>query len=521
MGIYLNPGAGAFEEAINSKIYIDKTGMINFLNDCLNTQQKYVCVSRPRRFGKSTAANMISAYYDKSVDGSIFNGYEISENDGMKYQGLFNVLHLNMQNFLSRTGSMSELLEYLNKRVGRDIRKGFMDQKLSEYDSLPELMEDIYGETGDKFVVVIDEWDCIFREEKNDSDAQKMYLDFLRDWLKDKPYIALAYMTGILPIKKYGTHSALNMFDEYSMENPGQLAEYVGFTTDEVTDLCNRYNMNLDDCRYWYDGYWFSSCGHIYNPRSIVKTMLDGTYDDYWNQTETFEALRIYIDMNMDGLHDKVEALMAGDQVVIDTSHFQNDMTTFEDADDVLTLLIHLGYVGYDREKSAIFIPNHELQIEFRAAMGRDKWAGVLSAINDSTKLLADTWNMDSDAVASGIEKAHQETSHLQYNDENALSYTVSLAYYAARQYYTIVRELPTGKGFADLTFIPRKKYPDKPAMVIELKWDQSADTAISQIKRKQYTDALQEYKGNILLVGISYDKQTKKHTCVIDEDMK
>lgn len=512
-----------FMRARNSEIFVDKSDILSVLNSKLNTEQEYVCVSRPRRFGKSITANMVAAYYDKNCHvEKDFQGLKIMEEPSVPgHANRYNVIKINMQDFLSRTENISGMLVRLQKRVLREITAEYPDVDYFDRNSLTDCLEDVYSETSCPYVIVIDEWDCIFREFPHDTEAQKLYLDFLRDWLKDKSYISLVYMTGILPIKKYGTHSALNMFTEYSMENPGEMAGFVGFTENEVGALCHRYGMDPDECHHWYDGYYFPQCGHIFNPKSIVSAMLSGTFDDYWNKTETYEALKIYIDMNYDGLKDKLVALLAGARVPIDPGHFQNDMTTFSSADDVLTLLIHLGYLGFDFETRDVFIPNREIQMEFVRAMDDNRWDALQKAVRQSVQLLQDVWNKNADAVADGIEQAHLETSHLQYNDENALSYTVSLALYAARQYYSVVRELPSGRGFADLTFIPRPRYMDKPAMIVELKWDKNAETAIRQIHEKQYTGALTDYRKNMLLVGITYDRKTKKHTCVIEESQE
>ena len=519
MGTYLNPGVDRYEEALRSQIYVDKSGLLSCVNQMIGTMQKYICVSRPRRFGKSVTADMVSAYYDRTVDGhSVFPDHLISKTDSYEeHMNQYDVLKINMQDFLGSAGP-EEFISRLQKRLLWELMQAYPDTDYFDSTNLIRSMNDLYTQKKCRFVIIIDEWDCIFREYPHDERAQKKYLDFLRDWLKDKPYVALAYMTGILPIKKYGTHSALNMFTEYSMENPGILSKYVGFTEEEVSGLCERYHMDLQECNSWYDGYLFHGM-HVYNPDSIVKTMLSGIYDDYWNQTETYEALKVYIDMNYDGLRDSIIRMMAGDHVRINTGSFQNDMTTFSNADDVMTLLVHLGYLGYSMEDGTAFIPNHEIMKEFvTATTASNPWNEVIHSLKYSDEFLKAAWNQDEEAVAEGIAKAHLETSHLQYNDENALSYTVSLAYYAARQYYTVVRELPTGKGFADLAFIPRKKYADKPAMLVELKWDQSASTAISQIHEKQYPEGLKEYAGNLLLVGISYDKETRQHQCVIEK---
>ena len=346
-------------------------------------------------------------------------------------------------------------------------------------------------------------------------------LDFLRNLIKDKAYIHLAYMTGILPIKKYGTHSALNMFDEFSMLDPGPLASYVGFTEEEVQRLCERYQMDMTEVKSWYDGYSFEQESSVYSPRSVVNCMRFRKIGNYWNQTETFEALQMYIDMNFDGLRDDVLSMLAGEHVPVNTGSFTNDMTTFRTEDDVLTLLIHLGYLGYDAENRCIFIPNNEVRAEYVNAITVSDWGEVSKALKNSADTLKAIWQKCPEKVANGIRAAHFETAHIQYNDENALSYTISLALYAARNFYTIQRELPGSKGFADLVFLPRKRFPDKPALVVELKWDKSAAGAIQQIKEKEYCKSLEEYRGNILLVGINYDKKTREHECEIEELIK
>lgn len=386
-------------------------------------------------------------------------------------------------------------------------------------------MKDVYSYTKHPFVILIDEWDCLFREYQQNQEAQKKYLDFLRFWLKDKEYVALAYMTGILPIKKYGSHSALNMFTEYSMTDPGNLAEYFGFTETEVQKLCEKYEMNFEEARAWYNGYHLISheggtrkVYSMYSPKSVVEAMQKRKFGTYWNQTETYEALKVYIQMNMDGLKDAIVQMLAGSNIRINTGTFSNDMTTFATKDDVLTLLVHLGYLTYDNEKETVEIPNREVSQEYVNAISTMDWTEVIRSVQTSRELLEALWQMDSEKVAKGIEQAHKEVSILTYNDENSLSCTINLAFYFAREYYTVIRELPGGKGFADICFIPRKIHMDKPAVVIELKWNKSAEGAIQQIKDKQYIEALKDYHGNLLLAGIDYDKKTKQHSCIIEK---
>jgi hypothetical protein len=324
-------------------------------------------------------------------------------------------------------------------------------------------------------------------------------------------------MTGILPIKKYGTHSALNMFKEISMTNPNVLSEYMGFTDAEVMELCGRFDMDYDEVSAWYDGYRLEDGIEIYSPKSVVDSMLSHRLRNYWNRTETFEALRVYIEMNLDGLKDTIIELMSGGRKRINIGGFTNDMVTFNGTDDVLTLLVHLGYLGYDAETKEVFIPNKEVSEEFSISVEVSGWDIVAQALKAADDLMEATWALDAERVAAGIELAHLETSHLNYNDENALAYTLSLAYYTAKNYYTIIRELPTGKGFADLALIPRRLHADKPAMLIELKWNKSAVGAIEQIKSRPYIKALGEYSGKLLLVGVNYDRDTREHECVIE----
>ena len=523
MGNYLNPGNEKFRRMIQSEIYVDKTGMIKYTNSVLDTAQNYVCVSRPRRFGKSMAANMLTAYYSRGCNSKeLFGKFEIAKDkDFEKYLNQYNTIFLNMQEFLSRSHNVEELIDRVKKLVIRDLKMEYPEVDYFDDTDLIECMQDIYAQMQYPFVVIIDEWDCIFREYKQDKEAQEKYLDFLRDLLKDKACIYLSYMTGILPIKKYGTHSALNMFDEFSMIYAGPMAKFVGFTETEVRELCEKYHMDMREIREWYDGYRFENCDPVYNPRSVVNGMLFGSIRNYWNMTESFEALQTYIDMNFEGLKDDILRMLAGEHIPVNTGSFTNDMTTFRDENDVLTLLIHLGYLAYDSTEHCVYIPNNEIRNEYANAVSVSDWGEVSKALKNSADVLNAIWNQNEQMVAQGMQRAHFETSHLQYNDENALSYTISLALYAARNYYSVYRELPTGKGFADMVFIPRKKFPDKPALVVELKWDKSAKGTISQIKQKQYCKSLEEYAGNILLAGINYSKKDKEHQCIIEKIVK
>lgn len=523
MGIYLNPKNKGFAESIHSEIYVDKSGLIAYTNKCLNSKEKYICVSRPRRFGKSMALEMLAAYYSLGCDSrELFAGLKI-EKDGTFEEHLnrYDVIYLNMQHFLigarnrDVTGYLEqEVLEELSDEYGEFIKKPNI--------ILADALRKIYAKTDKQFIFLIDEWDCAMRERQESETLQKQYLDFLRNLLKDQPYVALAYMTGILPVKKYGQHSALNMFWEFSMTDQNVFEEYTGFTETEVQELCGKYGMDFAETGSWYDGYQFRRFKHVYNPRSVVAAMKSGYFSNFWTSTETYEALKIYMDMDYDGLRSDIVRMLGGERIRVNTLSFQNDMCNFTAKDDVLTLLIHLGYLGYDAGEKEAFIPNREIAGEFENAMSVGGWPEVMRVLRASEKLLEDTLHCDEESVAEGLDRAHTEVaSILTYNDENSLGAAIGLAYYSARKDYRIIRELPTGRGFADVVFLPLPT-AGKPALVIELKYNKSAETALQQIKDRGYTQALEGYAGEILLVGISYDKDNKNkpHSCVIEKMM-
>lgn len=520
MGIYLNPGNKSFEKTIRSEIYVDKTELIAFTNRRLNTREQYICVSRPRRFGKSMALEMLAAYYSCGCDSrELFAGFGIArDKDFEKHLNQYDVIYLNMQQFLIESDA-GKVTEYLEREVLREIRKAY-GQYLGRKDiGLAAALREIFVETDRQFVFLVDEWDCVMRERQESELLQKRYLDFLRNLLKDQPYVALSYMTGILPVKKYGLHSALNMFWEYSMTDQKALEEYTGFTEEEVRGLCGRYGMDFAETRSWYDGYQFIKYRHIYNPRSVVEAMISHRFSSYWTSTETYDALKIYMDMDFDGLRPDIVRMLGGGRVRVNTRSFQNDMCNFRTKDDVLTLLIHLGYLGYDADTQEAFIPNREIIGEFENAMSVGGWANVMDVLKASERLLEDTLRGDGESVARELDRAHMEVaSILAYNDENTLGCAIGLAYYSARKDYKLIRELPAGKGFADVVFLPLP-HTDKPALVVELKFDRSVRCAIQQIKDRQYTQAFAGYTGEILLVGINYekDKPDKPHSCVIE----
>lgn len=528
--MYLNPGTTKFLEDTREECYVDKSLIIEEINKMVCTSKKYVCVSRPRRFGKTMAAFMLSAYYSRTTDAEkLFEGLKVKGSPSFtKYANKFDVLRINMQNFMVGKDTVDEMLAELHEELCEELSEEYSDIKYGNKIDVSRYMNKIFTKYERQFVIIIDEWDCVFRVWKNDAGAQRKYLDFIRAWLKDQEYVALAYMTGILPIKKYGEHSALNMFWQYSMDGQDVLSEYTGFTTDDVKMLCEKYHMNYVDCKAWYDGYYLSrkiwendrevtKSYEIYTPLSVVSAMAQRSYKNYWNRTETYEALKVYIALNIDGLKDKIISLFNGGTQKIDIRAFSNDMVTINTSDDVLSLLVHLGYLAYDSDTEEVRIPNREVQDEFSTSIkNMEGWEPIAKAIRESDELVQAVLDGDEAKVAEMVEAAHLETSHIQYNDENALSYTIALAFYSARRTYNMFRELPAGKGFADMVFMPLSCYPGQIPMLIELKWNRSANTAIKQIKNKEYAGALKGYKGEILVIGLNYSKKTRKHTCKI-----
>lgn len=393
MGRYLNPGNAMFQRSLDSEIYVDKSGLIACTNRVLGGRECCVCVSRPRRFGKSMAADMLVAYYGRGCDsrGQFETLAAASIPDFECHLNAYDVIHLNVQDFLAVCrGDVLAMIDEIDAAVVADLRQAYPGVVGGNADcpaSAADALSDVFAFTGVPFVFVVDEWDCAFRARGVTPDAQARYLDWLRLVLKDEPYVGLAYMTGILPIKKYGQHSALNMFTEVSMLDARDYAPYTGFTEGEVAGLCERYGMPVEQTRYWYDGYDVDGV-QAYNPRSVVMAMTGRRYRGYWTQTETFEALRAYIDMDLDGLHDKVVRLIAGERVGVNTAKFQNDMTTFGSADDVLTLLVHLGYLTYEAPEyglgdGEVWIPNSEVAGEFTSCVEDRGWADVAAAIRE------------------------------------------------------------------------------------------------------------------------------------------
>ncbi len=529
MGYYLNPSNENFAKILRNKIYVDKSMLIARLNEYIGSKRCYFCISRPRRFGKSTAAQMLSAYYSRSCKSdSLFSKLKLSScKSYAEHLNCYNTIVLNIADEISVADfNVKRMIANINELILSELLEQYHDIESYKTKRLDLVFDEIFNKTGIGFVFIIDEWDCILRERKEDKQGLADYLTYLKFLLKDKAYVALSYMTGILPIKKYGNESALNMFFEYSMVDPYIYAPFIGFTEDEVRGLCHQFKLDFFKMQRWYDGYSFEDEPHIYNPNSVVSALEEHRFKSYWTKTETYESLRRYIVMNFDGLRDTIVRLIAGDRIEVDVSSFQNDLYSFTSKDDVLSLLVHLGYLAQDISKTkanddkiVVHIPNYEIERAFIDTLKDSyEYAGIYALIQHSKELLNHIFACDEKSVAMAFDEAHETyTSILKYNDENSLCCVVTLSLLlGSQELYTVHREIPAGKGFADLVYLP-KPFVDKPALLIELKQNLSAQAAIEQIKERRYTNFFRDYKGEVLLVGINYSKQSKCHQCVIE----
>ncbi len=520
MGIYINKGNEGFKSTRNSE-YVDKSGLIAIVNATLFTRQRFSCVTRSRRFGKTMAAEMLQAYYDHSCNShSLFADLEIASHPSFEeHLNKYPVIYLDMTRFTSGNDG-SNVVGEIEKKVKEEVAATYPDVTEKSDDDLMDFLLRVAGKTGERFIIIIDEWDAPCRIYADKPQAMDRYVDWLRRMFKDVTAIqavAGVYMTGILPIKKYKTESALNNFIEYSMVEPRKMARYFGFTKDEVIALAEKHGMDFDELEKWYDGYQIGDDMSMFNPNSVIQAIDTGRCRSFWSATGSFDAVTSYIAMNFDGLKDDVICMIGGGRVKVNPTKFQNDMSIVRSRDDVLTLLIHLGYLSFDWRRSECYVPNKEVEGELVNAIEENKWEKVVKAIEQSECLLRATLCGNTDYVAKALDAAHSEnTSILSYNDENSLACVVSLAYYYARNDYHIHREYPTGEGYADLVLIPRKNVAS-PALIVELKCDKDAQAAISQIKARNYSQQVADYTGDILLVGINYDRQTKRHECQIE----
>ena len=524
MGIYVNPGNENLKKSLNSEIFVDKSLFIGKISKLLNTEQRFICVSRPRRFGKTMIGNLMKAYFSRGCDSKeIFSNLKIA-NDPCFGENLnkFNVLSVDLGGLFSSSQDKKDILINLKDWLLKDFRKEFPDIEFSESDPISKMILDAYDNTKTQFIIIIDEYDVLVREQIPE-DIFRGYLELLNSLFKNNelsPAIALAYLTGILPIVRDKVQSKLNVFKESTMLEPFGMEEFFGFTKTEVKALCKQYKMKFKECEEWYDGYKIGKIS-VYNPNSLVEAMMRRECANYWQATGSYEVVSDYIKLDYDGVKTAVLDMLTGREVPVSVVDFKNRLDEIKTKDNVLTYLIHLGYLNYDKKTKLCRIPNKEIKQEWESAVrDSDNFSKIAEMIRDSEELLELTLEGEADEVAAALDRAHEEVSSIKsYNRESSLQAAIILAYYTAKTKYTIIQELPAGRGFADIGFIP--KNPKDPAILIELKCNHDADTAIKQIKNKNYPKAFENYLDNLLLVGVNYDKTTKVHECKIEKYQK
>ena len=541
MGVYLNPSNDNFLEILRMPIFVDKTMILSVINRFIDQCNKYICVARPRRFGKTIAANILAAYYSKGCDSKeVFEKLAFGKEPSFESKlNKYNVIKIDLNAELTNAEIRENALKNLIKKLKKEIREEFNTLEFEDYETLSDYILKVYQNTGEQFIILIDEYDVFVREQVNDRITTATfdeYLNFLNGLFKNdtlKPAIALAYFTGILPIVRDKIQSKLNNFHEYTMLSMQELTEFTGFTEEEVIKLCAKNKINFTECKRWYDGYKLSKTiidenndAHdeffdIYNPRSVVAALESRKFENYWTQTSSYQVITEKLNLNFDGTKDAVIKILSGENVYADPKSYLNTMTDFNCFNDVVGYLVHLGYLSYNQTEQTICIPNSEIAQEWQRAINIcDEYKVTNGIIKHSKELLESTFECDEKAVAEALDTAHiHVTSNRSYNNEDALQSAIYLSYMYALNKYTIIREMTAGKGFADVTFVPY--VPNIPAMIIELKHNKDPRTALDQIKEKKYFDSLSQYSGDILFVGINYDEETKTHTCKIEKYIK
>ena len=518
MGYYVNRGNDSFLECLNSE-YVDKSGLVSFMNSVLFTRQKFVCVTRARRFGKTMAAQMLYAYYDKSCDSrSLFADLEVASDPSFEtHLNKYIAISLDLTDFLAdKTVYGEEIVAGVKQALCRELTSEWPEVAYSNPSSLPAVLVDISKSTGEKFVFIIDEWDAPLREYRGNRKVEEEWVGFLRSMFKSsgaQEAFAGVYITGILPIVRYNMQSAMNNFQEYNMITPKGIGRYLGFTEEDVQALCAKHDMPLERMRAWYDGYQVGSMGHVYNPNSVMSAIRNREFLSYWTATGAGDELVPYLRHD---LRDDVMKLLEGGSIYVDTSYFNNKLDNIEGRDNLYTALIHLGYLSYDGKK--VRIPNMELLLYFGSSIKRADLGGLSKALGRSEMLVDLLLEGNAGEVGRLMGLTHDDICGAQeYNSEQGLYTTLREAMFFAHRDFIFHREYPTGMGFADLVLIPRPG-TGYPAVALELKYDKEVESAIDQIKARNYPAKLAEYSGEILLAGITYDKGTKEHVCVIEK---
>lgn len=507
-----------FELISRDKYFVDKTYMINEINKLIGIKDRFVCITRPRRFGKTVNAMMLAAYYSKRADfKELFDRLKISESPSyLEHLNKHNVIYITLNELPRANCTYQEFIENYTRDLIDDIIKTFPKIEIDKTKPLSKIFTQVYNESNESFIFIIDEWDYIFNNNLFSNEDRESFLQFLKDLLKDKPYVELAYMTGVLPIAKYSSGSALNMFVEFNIMNDHQFDRYFGFTHEEVEDLCKKQNkLSMSELKDWYNGYRTCNGFQVYNPRSVALALNQGICQSYWTNTGPMDEILYYINNDIDAVKNDIVQMTSGIPVKVKLKGYGAEQINLNNRNQILSAMTVYGFLSY--YDKTLQIPNKELRIKFDETL-EDKSMGEISkVIMQSNEMLDATLRKDTLTMERIIQETHDiNIPVIKYGDENSLSCVVTLAYLAARDDYKIVREMPAGIGFADFIFYPNNK--SKPAFIVELKKDSTPEEALKQIREKRYALALKDYTGQKLAVGISYNSKTKTHKVKIED---
>jgi len=504
----------SFTKAANDEYFVDKSELIEKINKLIGSSSQFLCITRPRRFGKTINAMMLESYYSKNANfKDLFDKLKISDSESyLTHLNKHNVVYLNFSNPLNKSENYNEFIDGFYNQIVNDLEELYkvnIDRNIT----LGKIFEDISSQTGEGFIFIIDEWDFIFNNNLFTKEERDKYLLFLKDLLKDRPYVELCYMTGVIPISKYSTGSALNMFREFNFLNDDIYYKYFGFTTEEVENLCKKQDkVTMDDLKEWYDGYKIQDID-LYNPRSVVCALSDGSCKSYWTNTGPMDEIMYFINNNVTDVKKDIITMISGEPVYIQLEGYGTENLSLETRDEILSAMSVYGLLTYYDE--TLEIPNKELLLKFSRSLRDKNLQEISKLLSRSFDLLRATINQDTETMCEIIQYTHDiYTSIIKYNDENSLSCIITIAYISAIENYHIVREMPAGIGFADFIFYP--KNISKPAFIIELKKNSTSEEVLKQIFEKRYDEALKDYTGLKLAIGISYDSNLKKHSISI-----
>ena len=520
MSLYLNRNED-FSNYVNDTIFIDKSNLITITNSNISKpSSKFMCVTRPRRFGKTMTLSMLNAYYSKGCDSlSLFEKLNIAkDNSYLEHLNKHNVIWIDMASLYTDIRDKNDFFKELETNLLDDLNEAFPNVLKEMDNTISKAIIRINSKLNERFIFLIDEWDVIYREQEYNTKLCDEYTELLRNLFKSSNVsscIDLVYMTGILSIRRYSTQSTLNMFTEYDMINPRELDSFIGFTEDEVKDLCKKYNRDFNKISQWYNGYKLGNVS-IYNPKSVVEAVLSGEYGDYWTKTSAIEAVTNYMNYDHGALKGIITKMLSGDKVSVNVSRFSNDLTKVNSSDSALTILIHLDYLAYDKKLKVCYIPNYEIKKEFERALKKLNWKEIYNPISNSKKLYEETLKGNVEFINKTLDENHKDLAGpFNKNKEDILGVIVEISYYSAKQFYNIKKEDTSILGRSDLSFIPYDNCHIP--LIVELKVNSTPDEVIAQIKEKSYFNSLGNYHGKVLLLGISYDEKTLKHNSKVE----